>query len=157
PEHVHDGLSPERIAELCMNECYHPSDVRRRITRIEIVRIRPQISPDEDVAGLIEDPWRTFECEDDPSGCSARFQDGEYPRSGRPATYYARAIQEPTPAVNGGGARCEYDEAGNCIRPNFCHGDWRTDPDDDCLVEVEERAWSSPIYLTPPEWRTAGR
>ncbi|MBF2753766.1 MAG: DUF3604 domain-containing protein, partial [Gammaproteobacteria bacterium AqS3] len=32
PEHVHDGLSPERIAELCMNECYHPSDVRRRIT-----------------------------------------------------------------------------------------------------------------------------
>ena len=61
--------------------------------------------------------------------------------------YYARAIQEPTPAVNSGGVRCGYDTEGVCIAVNPCHGDFRTDAADDCLSPNEERAWSSPIYV----------
>ena len=61
--------------------------------------------------------------------------------------YYARAIQEPTAAVNGGGLRCEYDAEGVCVAVNPCYGDYRTDRSDDCLSPNEERAWSSPIYV----------
>jgi hypothetical protein len=63
--------------------------------------------------------------------------------------YYVRAIQEPTPAVNAGGLRCEYDAAGNCISVSPCYGDYRSDRDDDCLSINEERAWSSPIFVQP--------
>ena len=33
------ALSPERMAKLCHNECDNPSDERKLITRIEVVRI----------------------------------------------------------------------------------------------------------------------
>ena len=69
--------------------------------------------------------------------------------SGRPALYYVRAVEEPTPAVNAGGLRCERDAAGSCVRVHPCFGDYRTPFDDDCLAPNEERAWSSPIYLDP--------
>ena len=69
---------------------------------------------------------------------------------GREVIYYVRAIQEPTMAVNAGGLRCERDEAGRCIKVRPCHGDYRTPADDECMAEVEERAWSSPIFVTPP-------
>ncbi len=61
--------------------------------------------------------------------------------------YYVRAIQEPTPAANGGSLRCEYDDEGNCTRVNVCRGDYRTSRRDACLSPVEERAWSSPIFV----------
>jgi hypothetical protein len=64
-------------------------------------------------------------------------------------TYYVRAIQEPTDAVNGKGLRCDYDENGNCVKARPCFGDYRTEWSDDCLSPVEERAWSSPIFLVP--------
>ncbi len=67
----------------------------------------------------------------------------------REAVYYVRAIQEPTPAVNAGGLRCEYDANGVCLRSRPCYGDFRTPFDDDCLTENEERAWSSPIFVRP--------
>ena len=66
---------------------------------------------------------------------------------GRETVYYARAIQEATPKVNGGGMRCDLDEEGNCIKLNLCTGGWPTDPEDDCLWPAEERAWSSPIWI----------
>ena len=55
--------------------------------------------------------------------------------------------------MNAGGLRCQYDADGNCVKVNPCYGDYRTPYDDDCLSPNEERAWSSPIYLSP---RSAG-
>jgi hypothetical protein len=147
PEYT-GALSRERLEYLCRGECYNPSDERHRITRIEVIRVRPQLRPGEAVGQLIEDPWRRFDCPPDPAGCVVEFDDPEFVAGGRDATYYVRAIQEPTPAVNAGGIRCRYDEAGNCIEADPCYGDYRTPFGDDCLTPNEERAWSSPIYLT---------
>ncbi len=68
PERARQALGEERLARLCAGECYRPSDVRRPIARIEVVRIRPQQHAGEDVAGLIDDPWRRFDCPPDPEG-----------------------------------------------------------------------------------------
>jgi len=147
PEYSTSALSPERLHHLCRGECYNPSDERRLITRIEVVRIRPQSEPDEPVADLIEDPWRVFPCEADPVGCDLRFRDPDFATTGRDTVYYVRAIQEPTPTVNAGQLRCEYDAEGRCVSVTPCFANDKTDYEDDCLVEAEERAWSSPIFL----------
>jgi len=147
PEYSTRSLSADRLAYLCKGECYNPSDTRKHITRIEIVRIRPQTRPDEPVGALIEDPWLRFYCPDDPSGCSVEFEDPQFSAAARDAVYYARAIQEPSPAVNGANLRCEFDADGNCVSVRPCHPDERTPASDDCLADTEERAWSSPIYV----------
>jgi hypothetical protein len=147
PDYSMTALSPQRLRWLCKGECYNPSDTRKRITRIEVIRIRPQITPGEPVAQLIEDPWRTFACEPSEAGCVVQFEDADFVSAGRPAVYYVRAIEEPSPAVNGGNLRCKYDESGRCLEVHPCYGDYRTDRRDDCLGVIEERAWSSPIYL----------
>ncbi len=141
------ALSPERLDYLCRGECYNPSDERYRITRIEVIRIRPQQYKGEPLRPLIEDPWRRFQCPPDPEGCAVEFGDAEFLSGGRDVVYYARAIQEQTQAVNTGGLRCTYNAAGECEKVNPCNGDYRTPFDDDCLSPVEERAWSSPIFL----------
>ncbi len=147
PDYATKALAPERLEHLCRGECYNPSDERRMITRIEVVRIRPQRARGEAVADLIEDPWRRFECPADPAGCVVEFDDPDFRVANREVLYYVRAIQEPTPAVNAGGLRCTYDASGNCVQVNACYGDFRTPWDDDCLSMNEERAWSSPIYV----------
>jgi hypothetical protein len=147
PDYAVKALTPERLDHLCRGECYNPSDQRKVITRIEIVRIRPQMKRGEPVGALIEDPWRRFECTGDPAGCQVEFEDPEFAGAGREFTYYARAIEEPSPAVNAGNLRCERDAEGNCVKVNPCYGDYRTDFKEDCLAPTEERAWSSPIYL----------
>ena len=118
-----------------------------RISRIEIVRIRPQIAPDENVNGLIEDPWMVHECEGAGEGCAFTFSDLAFAQGERMATYYARAIQEPTERINADNLRCTYDEEGNCLKVNMCYGDDRVAADDGCTRPVEERAWSSPIFV----------
>ncbi|MGE0045638.1 MAG: DUF3604 domain-containing protein [Hyphomonadaceae bacterium] len=147
PDFTAQGLSASRLQHLCGGECYNPTNERLRITRIEVVRIRPQMRAGEDVASLIEDVWRTFPCNDQGQGCTVEFTDPDFARGRRDAIYYARAIQEPTPRVNGGQLRPTRDAQGNTTAVNPCHGDYRTARDDNCLADVEERAWASPIYV----------
>ncbi|MFP6665384.1 MAG: DUF3604 domain-containing protein [Deltaproteobacteria bacterium] len=152
PDFVTEGLGEERLEWLCLNECFHPSDRRKTITRIEVVRIRPQISPEEDVAERIEDPWRSFACPAGPAGCVISFDDPEYAAAGRETLYYVRAIQAPSPAVNGAGLPCEERAAdGRCLRAQPCQGTGLAGggPALDCLAAVPERAWSSPIWRRP--------
>jgi hypothetical protein len=145
PPDAANALGEERLDYLCKGECYYPDDARRPITRIEIVRIVPQAAPSEEIAHLIDDPWRTFECDHDPQGCSVTFNDPEFTDLERDVLYYARAFEAPEPAINAGGARCERDAEGNCTKVNLCPG-----PEgeaDECLSTREPRAWSSPIYV----------
>jgi len=142
PDHAVRSLGPEQIASLCRGECHHPSERRKRITRIEVVRIRPQIRPDEPVADTIEDPWRVLPCEPvSERGCTVQFEDPDFPAAERDALYYVRAIQEPSLAVHADPLRCERDAAGRCIEADPCPAGL------DCLAPTEERAWSSPIYV----------
>jgi hypothetical protein len=139
------ALGAERLEHLCKGECYHPGDARRPIARIEIVRIVPQAAPSEEVQHLIDDPWRVFQCNPDPQGCAATFNDPEFPDLERDVLYYARVFEAPEPAINAENLRCERDAAGNCTKVHLCPG-----PDgdqDDCLAPREPRAWSSPIYV----------
>ena len=144
PESSTGALSADRIEQLCRGECFNPSDQRKLITRIEVVRIRPQIHPGEPLRPLIEDPWRTISCAPSQNGCVAQFEDPEFESAGRDTVYYVRAIEAPSPAVNAGGLRCEKDNEGNCVNVKPCID---VPDSDDCLAETEERAWSSPIYL----------
>ncbi|MFQ5352634.1 MAG: DUF3604 domain-containing protein, partial [Candidatus Binatia bacterium] len=145
PDFVGASLGREKIERLCRGECYNPSDLRRRIDRIEVVRIRPRQAKEESTESLIDDPWRTFACEDDGSGCAVTFSDEEFPGSGRDALYYVRAIEEPSPVIGAQPLTCKRDESGRCIElVDSCS----TRPDsDDCLSPSEQRAWSSPIFV----------
>ncbi|MEE8507608.1 MAG: DUF3604 domain-containing protein, partial [Myxococcota bacterium] len=148
PDYSIDALSPERLRHLCRGECYNPGDQRRVIARVEVVRIRPQNRPGEPMAALIQDPWRVLPCAPDPAGCQVRFGDEEFSEAGRDALYYVRAIETPSPAINGDTLRCEFDSKGDCIAVDLCWGDDRTPYQEDCLAETEERAWSSPIFVS---------
>jgi len=149
PDHAVSALGEARIQTLCMGECYNPADRRKAITRIEIVRIRPQVSPDESIAPLIENTWRVFDCPGDGSGCTVEFEDPDYTVGMRPTLYYARVIQASEPLIGGDPFGCEYDEDGNCVRRNYCIGS-NASPDNNCLAEAEPRAWTSPIFIEQP-------
>ncbi len=146
PEHTRQALSPERIASLCQGECYFPSDRRRPIRRIEVIRIRTQRDPAEPVAPLIEDPWKVLPCRDGAAGCDVTFSDPEFAGAGRATRYYVRAIEAASPTVAADPLGCERDDAGRCLAVDPCFD--RPD-DDDCLAPSEHRAWSSPIFVDP--------
>ena len=146
PDHVYDALGEARVEHICRGECHHPSETRRPITRIEVVRIRPQIAEDEPVDGLVEDPWRVFECPGDGSGCVAEFDDPQFSAARRDAIYYARAIEAPDSLVHGADTLgCRYDENGTCAEITPCGVN--APYEEDCLGEAEPRAWSSPIFV----------
>ncbi|MFT4572286.1 MAG: hypothetical protein ACI8TX_000553 [Hyphomicrobiaceae bacterium] len=150
PDHALRGLSSERLEALCRGECYNPTDERKAITRIEVVRIRRQTNSAEPIESLIDDPWKILPCPAGGDGCVTEFIDPDFVGQGRAALYYVRAIQEAQLAVNAGGLRCvERDENGSCVETSPCYGGSRTALDDDCLADSEERAWSSPIFLAP--------
>ncbi|MCA9513176.1 MAG: DUF3604 domain-containing protein, partial [Myxococcales bacterium] len=151
PDYAGQALSPERLEHVCKGECYHPGETRRAITRIEVVRIRPQREPGEDVARLVDDPWKTFACEPDPAGCTVTFSDPDHTAAGRDALYYVRAFEAPAPGVNAGNVRCERDAQGACVRAHLCPSPDGSDPD--CLSPHEPRAWSSPIWVDHPAAR----
>ena len=136
-----DALGSARFERVCRGECYNPGDQRRRIERIEVVRIRPQRRDDEPIAGLIDDPFLVLPCPPGRDVCELSFSDPEFQSGMRDAVYYVRAIQEVTTEVNASGLRCE----GDVCRP--CYGDYRTDSEDDCTGPSNERAWASPIYV----------
>jgi hypothetical protein len=147
PEDAINAVQPERLQRLCGGECYHPSDRRKRIDRIEVVRIRPQISAQENVDQLVEDPWLTLPCPAGDQGCKVSFTDPDYSDGERDTVYYVRAIEEASPTVNGDQLRCEKDEFGQCLAVKPCSASEPTQFGDDCLATVEERAWSSPIFV----------
>ena len=145
PDDAYAALGDEGVDRVCAGECYHPGDRRRPITRIEVVRIRPQLYADEPVEELVDDPWQVHACEPDPAGCSIVFSDPDYERAGRDAIYYVRAYEGPKPTINAGGLRCTRDADGACTDVDICGFDG--DRSDECLAEAEPRAWSSPIFV----------
>lgn len=152
PDYVSEGLTSERMETLCRGECYHPGDERKLIKRIEIIRIRPQMIKDEAMflangESRIESVWKSFECERDQNGCSVEFSDPEFSVGQRDFTYYARAIQEAAPVINGDNLRPKIDDNGQVIEVQPCYSDNRTNKDSNCLAMKEARAWSSPIFI----------
>jgi len=141
-----ENLSSKVLERLCRGECFNPSDERKNISRIEVIRIRPQVYEGEPINALIEDPWRTFKCEPSQEGCQVEFIDEQFEGSSREIVYYVRAVQEPTEAINASGLDCELDQNGRCIKVNLC-GDPKGKGKGDCLSFTEERAWSSPIFI----------
>lgn len=148
PKYSTMALSEERLHDLCRGECYNPSDERKLISRIEVIRIRPQQFEGENVDKLIEDVWLSHQCKPDPAGCVFEFEDKDYNKAKRETLYYVRAIEEPSMMVNAEHLRTTFDENGMAVSVDPCYGDsFKTPYQDDCLAESEERAWSSPIFL----------
>jgi len=146
PDYAVEALGPDRVAQLCLGECHNPSDRRRRIDRIEIVRILPQAEPGEPIGRLVEDPWQVFDCADQgPEGCTADFEDPGFEETARDAVYYARAIEEPSMAIHADNLGCTRDADGRCVEVAPCQSG-------DCLGQTQQRAWSSPIFV---DWEEA--
>lgn len=147
PAYIVDVLEKRQLEKMAGGECYHPGDERYQIARIEVIKIRPQKSADEPVAPLIEDPWRVFDCEPSPQGCTVEFSDNEFTAQQRDALYYVRALEEPIPIMNAGNLRATVDTDGEVLAIDPCNGDYRTPVTDDCLQQDNPRAWSSPIFV----------
>ena len=56
-------------------------------------------------------------------------------------------VSRSGPDAHPGQLRCDRDAEGNCVKVHICTKDYRTPNNDDCLAPIEERAWSSPIYV----------
>ena len=147
PDYVHEALSVRRLEKLADNECYNPSDERYSLLRIEIIRIMPQINSGEDPRNLVDDVWKSFECDPSNIECNIEFTDDDFENNSRDAVYYARVIEEDTLLVNGGNLRTTFDETGNAVSVDPCYGDFRTDYTEECLAPGGHRAWSSPIFI----------
>ena len=144
PSATRERLGPERLAQLCRGECYFPSDERRAIQRIEVVRIQPGDERGGAAPPTIEDPWRVLPCDGGPEGCEATFSDPDFPTAARDTVYYVRAIEQPSPVIAADPLGCTRDQAGRCVSLDPCFD--RPDSDD-CKTPSEQRAWSSPIFV----------
>jgi hypothetical protein len=151
PDYAIAALGKDRVQSLCGGECYRPGGEKRKtLSRIEVVKIRPQVRPDEKIASLVEDPWRTFDCPSSGAACVAEFEDHLYAEQGRAAIYYARVIQAAEHLIGGDPFACEYTESGQCVKRNYCIG-VRAARDNNCTAPAEPRAWTSPIFVEYPQ------
>lgn len=155
PAEASNALGLSGIQNLCGGECYRPGDYRKRIERIEIVRVRPQQAATDQVGPLIENEWRVFECADAGQGCTVEFEDDQYLADNRASLYYARAIQEAQPLIGGDPFGCVYDDKGNCTSRDYCIGE-RATREENCLSLAHPRAWSSPIFIEPSREEEGG-
>ena len=144
PDYSNNGLTKERLERICNSECYNPSNERRLITRIEVVKILPQQYENEPVEGLVDDVWKTFPCNS--TSCQISFEDEQFSIGQRDAVYYVRAIEEPALKLAADPLGCEFDENGKCIKTEICRVGVHENRGD-CLAPAENRAWSSPIYV----------
>lgn len=148
PDYVTQAMTPDRLDHLCRGECFNPSDERKLITRIEVIRIKPQMTPGENVNNLIEDVWLSHQCEVNADGCVFEFEDKDFSSTSRETVYYVRAIQEESDMINKNPLNTQFDENGMAVSVSPCYGDsYKTPYDDDCTAKAEERAWSSPIFI----------
>jgi hypothetical protein len=147
PDYVHEALSERRLKKLADNECYNPSDERHKLVKIEIIRIMPQINSSEDPRNLVDDVWKSFECDPNKIECNIEFTDDEFENNSRDAVYYARVIEEDILLVNGGNLRTKFDNKGNAVSTDPCFADYRLDYTEECLAPGGHRAWSSPIFV----------
>ena len=146
PDFAKAGLDQGRLKKICSGECDNPSDERSLITRIEVVKIRPQATKGEALANLIQDRFIVHQCRPDANGCTFTFTDPSYAADKRDALYYVKAIQEAQPTINADPLKCERDASGKCVKVNLCYGDYRSGQSE-CTAPAEPRAWSSPIYV----------
>jgi hypothetical protein len=148
PEDAYVALGEDRVNELCYNECYNPSDERKKITRIEVIRVWPQEYINQPIDERIEDTWLVHNCDADEIGCRLTFTDPDFSNMQSDVSYYARAIEEPSPIINVKGAHCIFDEEGKCSEFKICTQDFKNPRDIEACTSIDEpRAWSSPIYL----------
>ena len=144
PDYSNNGLTRQRLEKICNSECYNPSNERRLITRIEVIKILPQQYENEPIEGLVDDVWKTFSCNS--TSCQVSFQDEQFSIGQRDAVYYVRAIEEPSLKLSADPLGCEFDENGKCIKTQICRTGVHENRGD-CLAPAENRAWSSPIYV----------
>ena len=144
PDSSTGGLTKDRLEKICNSECYNPSNERRLISRIEVIKILPQQFEDEPVEGLVNDVWKSFPCNS--TSCKVSFQDEQFAIGRRDAVYYVRAIEEPTPTLSADPLGCEFDESGQCIKAEVCRVGVHENRGE-CIAPAEHRAWSSPIFV----------
>ena len=144
PDYSNNGLTQDRLEKICNSECYNPSNERRVISRIEVIKILPQQFENEPVEGLVADVWKTFPCNSE--SCQISFEDEQFSIGRRDAVYYVRAIEEPSPTLSADPLGCEFDENGKCIKTEICRVGVNENREG-CTSPAEHRAWSSPIYV----------
>jgi len=144
PDSSTGGLTKDRLEKICNSECYNPSNERRLITRIEVIKILPQQFENEPVDTLINDVWKSFPCNS--TSCKVSFQDEQFSIGRRDAVYYVRAIEEPSATLSADPLGCKYDENGQCIKATVCRVGVNQNRGE-CEAPAEHRAWSSPIFL----------
>jgi transcription elongation factor GreB len=97
---------------LCRGECHHPGDERVPSRPSRSCGSGRRAPPGRgSIAPLIEDPWRASPARGDPAAaaCASRSR---LPDAGDDTVYYARALQAPTPAINGANLRATLRRAG---------------------------------------------
>ena len=143
PDYASQALSNDELEKICNSECYNPTDERRIIQRVEVIKITPQSYEGESIGELISDTWKIFECGS--TICSFEFIDEEFTTAQRDSIYYVRAIEEPIETIASDPLGCEYDENGKCIKTKICRLGHKKH--NECLAPSEHRAWSSPIFV----------